>query len=1150
MNRVPIEQAGASWALAMFLLWQGWLSGADAYAVDRDLVQVRVVDRNGQPIDNATVRIVGLMSTPDIGTWHQTPGQLTIPSVSSGQYEIAIQRRHQAFLHHDRVLLEVTAPTRELYFREVFQTRLRCGVPLDVTLNPQATDTIRVVDDQGNSVAGARLAPAVWGTTVIPKYHGIPESASTDAEGKTQATWIDPARLSMVYLWSDSLGNQRLPVTRGDDGRLSVVALKTYNTAGRWTAESEPEPDSPFFSTAITVASSPQKFSFSQGATQVYTWGTTVQRPDGTLPPVQLTPGNLVYTSQMPSSVPLTTQHQRAAGATIDEHQLYQIEWFDGIRLRGQIVDEHSGDPLPDLTVLHFSMSHSNGITDDDGVFQIWFARGSRISYFPQDVLGRHIKAGGFYLYPQQLPVDGNLQLDPTPMQRMSAAIGKVVDPQGLPIAAAQVECQFKDERFTRTQTLYSNAKGEFRFNHVLENATVQLTAQHETMMTEQPVSALLSETDEVLLKVVPRHGVVIRGRVVDADGKAIERVSVTTRTPQVIQQELYNGRDTVAVELFGGKSSIATDQQGVFESRPIVDWNRDISLELNAPGYRMAATYWRDASIAGNNKTDLDFGTITMHPQWKTIDQPIQVIDADSKHPLAGARIACRGAYVEHQRHHSDSDGRATFRIADSTAVFAVHHDGYHPAVIVRQVGRPIGPIGLHRLDAGPLSTPPIQPKSQTQVDATTLAGRMLQRFTKPEPSDTYHRLASYYHTLAIADFDSAHSELSELAKLPNMKSTIGMMIAQMKGLDADQKKRVLPLLDDKIVFHFSLSLADEATESEERLEWLGEALVLARQQAGDDGLASIGQLAAKLFEHDEVEMAKDLLSDAYADHPKLAEILASGERQKVAGVARVFLPVYATVDPEKASELIALTAYADEIDRLQTLAVRFAAEYGDQSPETLCKRLGIDRLSSRGMTAGHLNLKHRDAKRGLALAERCDDELGKADFLFELAKTSDADVQTKSELARQALQIMESPDEGAMILQPRHWLAERIEQVALWDPDLAEEYLFASIWIENQSSRITPFFPTATLAIHLAPVNPGIAKALVEPCFDDWSWLFGQRDQSVMFSHALPLHAAAAIDPDWAHALVNDLLHNHIEGNESRKLLIVSGIAASLID
>ncbi|WP_182871332.1 carboxypeptidase-like regulatory domain-containing protein [Stieleria mannarensis] len=1150
MNHLLIRQAGASWALAMFLLWQGWFSVADANTVDRDLVRVRVVDGNGQPIDDATVRIVGLTSRPDIGTWHQTPGQLTLPSVSSGQYEIAIQRRHRAFLHHDRALLVVAAPGYDLNVRELLQTRLRCGVPLDVTLKPQATGTITVVDDQGDSVAGARLAPAVWGTTVIPKYHGIPESAFTDADGKTQATWIDPARLSMVYLWSDSLGNQRLPVTRGDDGRLSVIALKTYKTAGRWTAESEPERDSPFFSTAITVASSPQEFSFSQGATQVYTWGTTVQRADGTLPPVQLTPGNLVYTSQMPSSVPLTTQYQRATAATIDEDQSYQIEWFDGIRVQGQIVDEHTGDPLSDLTVLHFSLSHSDDITDDDGAFQIWFAPGSRISYFPQDVLGRHIKAGGFYLYPQQLPVDGKLQLDPTPMQRMSAAIGKVIDHQGLPIAAAQVECQFKDERFTKTQTLYSDAEGEFRFNHVLENATVQLTAQQETMMTQQPVSALLSETDEVVLKIVPRHGVAIRGRVVDADGRPIQRVSVTVRTPQVIQQELYNGRDSMAVDLFGGKSTIATDQQGVFESRPIVDWNRDISVELNAPGYRTTATYWRDASIAGNNKTDLDFGSITMHPQWKTIDQPVQVIDADTKHPLADVRIACRGAYVEHQRHRSDADGRAMISIPDSTAVFAIHHDGYHPAVLVRPAGQQLDVVKLKRLDSGPLSRPLIRAASDPSVDAAALAGRMLQRFTRPDPSDTVHRISSYYRTLSVTDFDTALAELTELAKLPNMKSTVGMLIAQMNWLDADQRKRVLPLLDDKMVFHLSLSLADQSTESEERLEWLGEALVLARQQTGDGALASIGRLAAQLLEQREVEMAKEMLLDAYADHPKLAEVLAAGERQKLAGVARIFLPVYATVDPEKASELIELTAYADEIERLQTLAVRFAAEYGDQSPETLCKRLGIDRLSSRGMTAGYLNLKHRDVQRGLALAERCDDELGKADFLFELAKTSDADLQTKSELARQALQIMESPVEEAMIFQPRHWLAERIGQVALWDPDLAEEYLFASIWIENQSSRITPFFPTATLAIHLAPVNPGIAKALVEPCFDDWSWLFGQRDQSVMFSHALPLHAAAAIDPDWAHDLVNDLLDNHIEGNDSRKLLIVSGIAASLFD
>ncbi|MCO8121999.1 hypothetical protein NHH03_09645 [Stieleria sp. TO1_6] len=1151
MNSSVRHRGLAALTLMFWMVAQAASAVAEVDSGNSTVVTVRVVDESGQSISDAAVSLVGLVARADVGMWHQTPGTLAVPAENSGDYQVAIDRSHEQFLHHDRVLLIVASPQRGMIAREVLQTRLRCGVPIEIELDKHPATKIQVVDDQGEPVVGVQLAPAVWGSTAIPKFEGMPGAAATDDQGTTTATWVGNAPLTMVYAWGESIGYQRLPITRSDEGELSVVTIPTRETEGRWTAETEPAADSDFFKTEITVVSSPLELTFTQGAKQSYSWGTTRQRTDGTLEPIRIAWGQLVCNSQMPNSVSLTTKHQLSSVRAIDDVQPYVIEWIDGIRVRGQIVDEQTGDPLSGVAILQFSFSHGDAITGDDGTFQLWCAPGERISYFPSDYLGRHIKAGGFYLYPQELPTDGKLQLEPQPLQRCSAAIGKVIDHQGDPVAAAEIDCEYKDERFTKTQTLFSDADGTFPFLGVLENAAVQLTARTGRAMTEQPESVQLSAEAEVELAIKPRHGVAIRGRVVTVDGRPINHVSVTVRTPQVFQQELYNGRDSTAADLFDADVSIVTDDDGIFVSPDVIDWQREVSVELQAAGYRTAATYWRDASVAGKGETDLDLGTITMYPQWKTVDQNIQVIDADSKQPLANAKIACRGAYVEHQRQHSDADGQARFSIPDSTAVFAIHQDGYHPAVLVRQAGEMLGPIELKASNAGPLSPPLIATESESrQVDAAGLAGRLLQRFSKPGPTDTVHRISSYYRALSIADFETALGELTVLAESPNLKSTVGMLLTQMDWLDAAQRKRVFPLLGDDASFYHSMTLADRSVESEERLELLGEALVLARQQTGDNALASMGRLASKLLELGETEMAKELLSDAYTDHPKLAEILSAGERKKDAGVARVFLPVYAVVDPQRASELIRLTAYADEIDRLQTLAVRFATEYGDQSPQSLCKQLGLDQLSSRGMTGGHMQLKHRDAQRGLALAELCDDGLGKADFLFELAKTSDADLATKKKLARQALKIMQQPVDGAMILQPRHWLAERIGDVAKWDVALAEEYLFASIWVENSSSRITPFFPTATLAILLAPVNQQLAKALVEPCFEDWSWLFADRDQSVMFAQALPLHAAAAIDPDWTVGLIDNLFDNHLHENESRKLLIVSGIVTSLVD
>lgn len=51
-------------------------------------------------------------------------------------------------------------------------------------------------------------------------------------------------------------------------------------------------------------------------------------------------------------------------------------------------------------------------------------------------------------------------------------------------------------------------------------------------------------------------------------------------------------------------------------------------------------------------------------------------------------------------------------------------------------------------------------------------------------------------------------------------------------------------------------------------------------------------------------------------------------------------------------------------------------------------------------------------------------------------------------------------------------------------------------------------------------------------------------------MFSHATPLHAAAAIDADWTERLIDDLFDNHLHEYDSRKLAVLSGVIASLVE
>ncbi|TWT74120.1 hypothetical protein [Allorhodopirellula solitaria] len=83
-----------------------------------------------------------------------------------------------------------------------------------------------------------------------------------------------------------------------------------------------------------------------------------------------------------------------------------------------------------------------------------------------------------------------------------------------------------------------------------------------------------------------------------------------------------------------------------------------------------------------------------------------------------------------------------------------------------------------------------------------------------------------------------------------------------------------------------------------------------------------------------------------------------------------------------------------------------------------------------------------------------------------------------------------------------------------------------------------------TCQLAAELASQDRVIAKALVSPAFEDWSWLFDTYDVRVIFQQTPPINAAAAIDPEWAIELAADLFKRHFHDTPSRKYETIHSI------
>lgn len=1120
----------------------GLLSAATDESAEPFSLQLQSSDEAGMPIVDAKVDLVGFYQRPSI--IHATPGRVPLTHKGEGRYEAVGREQAQPLLYDASALLVVQAPGRKMQFQTHSLRRIRSNVPLQLTLHPSTDQAIHVVDSLGEPIKGVLLSPAIWDRTVIPLFDEVPKSEPSTEAGMVEAPWIDSSRLTMVYAFGDSIGNQRLPISVADDGSLQVVAMPTFEVPGQWSSSIDMNAHPSFFETPITVMVRSEKLSYSEQSLSPYTWANLTPQPDGSLSASRLARGEMVLQADLSNSIPLVTSFETR---TLEPGDSIRIGFVEGIRVRGSIVDEQAGNPLAGIALRQFTASRIAPVTGADGSFELLFPPGERIGYYPADVTGKYTAGGAFYLYPQELPVDGKLNLEPTRLLTTSSALGKVVDQQGNGVGGARIECQYQNERFTENVILFSNRDGSFRFHAIHENGAVRLTAMTDSMMTRQPVSVQLSPEAKVELIVHPRHAIRVRGRITDWQGHPIVNAVATIRTPQVNEQESYGGEDASAVPLLDSGHAIITDADGRFLSPPIIDWDRRLSLEIRAGGWRTLQTYWTDAAPFGKAKSDFDAGTLKMLPNWKTITQRIEVVDAQSGQPLPDSRVVCQGAYVTQQRSKTDTQGVAEFRLRDSTAVFAVVHQGYHPAFKVRQAGQ-----SLDRIELRSLALPQTVPEAVVLApqQRKELAAKLMQRVSKPSAQESPHRLGAYYRSLAFADFDAMLADAKVFAALPGGKEKVAQLYLSINRFSSDEMKQVADFIDPGQKLQLLTIQVDQTSSTDEKLELLGEAMILAQQMTGDMALLAIATVAGKLFEIGEDDTAKQLLQDAYNDHEKLTLIREKGERQKEPGIARIYLPLYAVVDASVAIKLIELTAFPQEVARLQTMAVRFAVEYGDQDLQVLCQQNGIQQLSSFGMSGHYVNVKHRSVARGMALASLCPDEPSKGDFLFELARTSDADRERKVQLAQASLEIMRSESAEPSIFTPSHWLAERVAEVSTWDHRLAQEYLFEALWTQSEVHRITAFHQTATLAQHTAKADVAIARALIEPCFDDWSWLFGELDASVMFTDIPPLKAAAAIDPDWTVTLIDDVFKKHLEDHDSRKLEMLHGVVTSLTE
>ena len=1110
----------------------------------------QVTDAEGKPIVGAEVRLIAPMNFR--GLSHRSFGSVAVQSGAEGEFALQVLADDSRFMqgYYCETMLLVRAAGCELHTTTFHLTRCLVDAPLSIKLRLATPLPIHVVDASGNPLAKVTVRPAKIGEYFLPVEEVTGSQAISDTAGIANFTGLPSGQLERVYLISQEIGHQCVTLSKTDAG-LTAVALTTQSRRGRLTApanELYPKPDL----TDVDL----QFISSLDEKRSAYTWSNSQVDSQGNFVVDHLGDGIVTVRGQLPEPMPYTLD----SAVTYSGLQLtddgYQLELVPATRVQGRIIDADSGEGLPQIHISTFDAGGRHCVTDDDGNFFFWAGPG-RVSYYPSHSLGLYNLDAAFYLSPQQIPEGGLLQLEPVQLKRMTSAVGRVVDSAENSLAGIEIQCKMKTERFTNTTTLWSDRHGQFRFFAVTNGETVSLTAnsmatpsaatQSPAIGTLRPMSLQLSDEaqPELILKSLPTA--YFSGTVVDRSGTSVANATVVVRQAIVGQEEAYAGVDRSPEPLFRD-DIVTTDLQGRYQTPRTTDFKQDVSVSIKAAGYETFNSGWTKHKPSGSDGDQIELGQHSLLTEPASIISRVTVHDAQTGVLLPNSRVVFLGAKSGQVKQVLKTGEATSLKLKQSPQVIAAWAEGYQPLFRCVDHFEPdiTGNFNIvFELGHEPNLDRVVATRDVEQMRSA--ASELLASIPEPLLAASYHQLIGYY---SCASFTRPSQVVDRIKLMKLAGADLNILQGAMPilvRLPAEEIRRLLPLVSNPIKMFLFTSMVEQATTDSQREELLGEALVAARQLGGDEQLMAYANLSCTMLKYGMLDSALEVIGEAWDEHAEIREIVSQGQRlersSRKQGIARYFAPPLALLHRDEAFKLIELTAYTDEIDWLNYEAITFLAGEGQADWRAELKRVGSSRLNGRG-TEGYCDkVGFRNLERGLELLNCLPDSPFKAKFCLHLADKSTGTPQQKAEMAAQGLPYLKLERELGED-HPSQTAADACAKVAAWDPRLAEQFAFESLWLCEEDHTILSFNLVGELAMRLADYDAQLARQLIIPCFENWSWLFGGSDYSVIYAHNQPLRAAACIDPSWCQELTADLLANELATQPSRKLTTLQAV------
>jgi hypothetical protein len=528
----------------------------------------------------------------------------------------------------------------------------------DVTLTFLTTDKkpaagVAISLDQLN---GPRAMSNLW----IPQGYRSPWSATTDANGictirglpqEGQASFsVDDERFAGLT-YRDQVMLAGDPKTQADPIQLFAAAT----ISGKVTNSSTGAPAAGIAVDAETNESSPTS---------------AITAADGTYTLKQLRPGQYIVAIRPDPNLEKSWTAKAVENIAIPAGAAktgIDLSLIPGVILTGSVVAADDGSPVAGVPIGVYGPAHprdGNYVesvnTDAAGHFTARVPPGEQLVYImsdtPADGFGRPSPDNKTVTIADGATASVDFRL---PRVMMSPIKGKVVDPDGNPVAGATVYAASDQSPMFQNNPITAGADGTFQTMPMIRAGRIEIRAKSGSMATPKAMILTRASTGDVVVQLEKDALGSIAGRVVDAQGQPLKgaRIEIITQTPR----------------FSFGTDAGATDEKGNYKADSL--WaDSNYIIEANCNGYGQASSSQLHLQ-PGQTTTTHD---LTLFKRDSVVAGVL--LDGNNK-PVAGQRIYVNGPRTGYNNLTTDSAGKfnCTVVSGDRLTVFYYVGRGYN---------------------------------------------------------------------------------------------------------------------------------------------------------------------------------------------------------------------------------------------------------------------------------------------------------------------------------------------------------------------------------------------------------------------------------------------------------------------------------------